>query len=87
MERTDPGAPGEDYAGAWSAERGRCHRYVYDEHSNPTEWPRADGDVRLGPGRSGPLERGRCLRASRLPRKLAAQSPSTFPAGYLGPSR
>jgi hypothetical protein len=34
----DPG--GHDYAGAWSAERGRCHRFVYgDEDGHPTECP------------------------------------------------
>ena len=29
-----------DYAGAWSAERGRCHRFVYgDDDGHPTECP------------------------------------------------
>jgi hypothetical protein len=29
-----------DYAGAWSAERGHCHRFVYnDEDGHPTECP------------------------------------------------
>ena len=28
-----------DYAGAWSAERGRCHRFVYDVDDKPTGCP------------------------------------------------
>ena len=28
-----------DYAGAWSAERGRCHRLVYDPDGKPTGCP------------------------------------------------
>jgi hypothetical protein len=29
----------EDYAGAWSAERGRCHRFVYDPNGKPDNCP------------------------------------------------
>jgi len=29
----------EDYAGAWSAERGRCHRFVYDSNGKPERCP------------------------------------------------
>jgi hypothetical protein len=29
----------EDYAGAWSAERGRCHRFVYDPEGKPDYCP------------------------------------------------
>jgi hypothetical protein len=29
----------EDYAGAWSAERGRCHRFVYDPGSKRDNCP------------------------------------------------
>jgi hypothetical protein len=36
----------EDYAGAWHAERGRCHRFVYDEHGKPTSCP--DPPVAVG---------------------------------------
>jgi hypothetical protein len=32
---------GKDYAGAVSAERGRCFRFVYDEHGKPTHCPGA----------------------------------------------
>jgi hypothetical protein len=28
-----------DYAGAWSAERGRCHRFVYDPDGKPDNCP------------------------------------------------
>lgn len=30
---------GQDYAGAVSAERGRCFRFVYDEHGKPERCP------------------------------------------------
>jgi len=30
---------GQDYAGAWHAERGICHRFVYDEHGKPSVCP------------------------------------------------
>ena len=35
-----------DYAGAWHAERGRCHRFVYAEHGKPTVCP--EPPVRVG---------------------------------------
>ncbi len=30
---------GEDYAGAVSADRGRCFRFCYDEHGKPARCP------------------------------------------------
>ena len=30
---------GMDYAGAWQAKRGICHRFIYDEFGKPTECP------------------------------------------------
>jgi hypothetical protein len=29
-----------DYAGAWTAERGRCHRLVYDSDGKPDNCPK-----------------------------------------------
>ncbi len=44
-----------DYAGAWSAERARCHRMVYDDHDGRPqscpEAPVASGWKRNGSGR------------------------------------
>ena len=28
---------GTDYAGAWQAKRGVCHRFIYDEFGKPAE--------------------------------------------------
>jgi hypothetical protein len=45
----------QDYAGAWSAERGRCHRFVYGtEDGHPEHCPRppvSSGWRRDGTGR------------------------------------
>ena len=54
-----------DYAGAWSAERDGCHRFVYDDNGKPTECP--EPPVRVGwryaaNTRSWHAERGRCHR-------------------------
>lgn len=43
-----------DYARAWSSERGRCHRFVYDEHGKPDNCPEPNatsGWCRDGQGR------------------------------------
>jgi hypothetical protein len=32
-------SPLVDYAGAWTAERGRCHRFVYDPDGKPAGCP------------------------------------------------
>jgi hypothetical protein len=40
-----------DYAGAVSVDRGRCYRFVYDEHGKPTgcpETPIATGWLQVG---------------------------------------
>lgn len=41
-----------DYAGALSVDRGRCHRFTYDEHGKPDncpERPIATGWLEIGP--------------------------------------
>ena len=58
------------YAGAWSAERGRCHRFVYDPEGK-RQLPRADRDLRLAPGLPGPLVLLPKVVAEALRRDLA----------------
>jgi hypothetical protein len=44
----------QDYARTWSSERGRCHRFVYDEHRKPDNCPEPNvtsGWCRDGQGR------------------------------------
>jgi hypothetical protein len=59
----------KDYAGAWSAERGRCHRFVYtsDDDGCPMNCP-------LPPVTSG------CRRDGGTPSKHVG----TIPAGFSG---
>lgn len=44
--------PDMDYAGAVSVDRGRCYRFVYDEHGKPAHCPEpliASGWLQVGP--------------------------------------
>jgi hypothetical protein len=41
-----------DYAGAVSVDRGRCYRFIYDEHGKPENFPQppiATGWLQVGP--------------------------------------
>ena len=41
-----------DYAGAVSTQRGRCHRYIYDDQGKPADCPKpplATGWTQIGP--------------------------------------
>jgi len=43
---------GMDYAGAVSTQRGRCHRYIYDDQGKPANCPKppvATGWTQIGP--------------------------------------
>jgi hypothetical protein len=54
LNRSQGGAtlPLMDYAGAVAVDRGRCFRFIYDEHGKPTKCPEppiATGWLQVGP--------------------------------------
>jgi len=67
-----------DYARAWSAERGRCHRFV-DGYGRGGQPLGTDADLRLAPERRRPLVRRRGLG----PARPTAPGPPFPPARYL----
>ena len=79
----------QDHARAWTAARGRCHRFVYDPDGKPSQLPGTPGDHGLAPGRPGPLVPvGAC--AGQLSAPEPAWPPSAPPrvsprAAGLGP--
>jgi hypothetical protein len=65
-----------DYASAVAVDRGKCFRFIYDEHGKPTKCPEppiATGWLQVGPFSWRPKDFTRCRLARAEPKKELVQ--------------